>query len=60
MDKRADETPDWIRKAAISAVIADLLRGPDEYLTREFGLQSMAEHIMDLTDRLFTIATEGK
>lgn len=54
----ATPTPEWIRKAAIASVVADLLRAPDEYLTREFGLQPMPEHILDLADRLFAIATD--
>lgn len=51
-------TPPWLRKAAIASVLADLLTDPELYLTREFGLQRRADHVVDLADRLYEIATE--
>lgn len=51
-------TPDWIRKAAIASVVEALLRDPEEYLAREFGVQPRTQHVLDVADRLYAIATD--
>lgn len=50
--------PEWIRKAAMAALLAELLADPEVFLTREFGLQRRDQHVRDLAIRLFDIATE--
>lgn len=52
--------PNWehLRKAAIASELAQLIADPDKYLTKEFGLQPRGQHIRDLADKLYNLATE--
>jgi hypothetical protein len=52
------KAPEWLRKAAIAKVVEQLLsENADAYLTSEFGLQPKSQHVRDVADVLYEIAT---